>query len=82
MDKTHFVLKEPPFILKLRIYGSFEISAYVVLKEDWVWDHPNAQCVPHETQRRMLPLVWSLVLGDGGAQKDFTARAVKPRPQH
>jgi hypothetical protein len=46
------------------------MSAYVVLREGWVWIHPDAQRVPNESARRMLPLEWSLVLKTGGGQRN------------
>ncbi|CAN9189619.1 kinase-like protein [Alternaria alternata] len=67
-NQTYFVLDGPPFELAFEIYGSFEMSAYIVLREGWSWVHPNAQRVPNGPARRMLPLEWSLVLKTGGDQ--------------
>ena len=46
------------------------MSAYIVLREGWIWVHPNAQRVPNGPARRMLPLEWSLVLRTGGGQRN------------
>ncbi|CAN9137738.1 unnamed protein product [Alternaria alternata] len=69
-NQTYFVLDGPPFELAFEIYGSFEMSAYIVLREGWIWVHPNAQRVPNGPARRMLPLEWSLVLKTGGGQRN------------
>ncbi|CAN9168132.1 unnamed protein product [Alternaria alternata] len=69
-NQTYFVLDGPPFELAFEIYGSFEMSAYIVLRKGWSWVHPNAQRVPNGPARRMLPLEWSLVLKTGGDQRN------------
>ncbi|KAF2818541.1 kinase-like protein [Ophiobolus disseminans] len=57
---THRVYEQHPVTFQGWGWGSFDISAYVVLWEGCYWDHPMARRVPHGNARRMLPLFWSL----------------------
>ncbi|KAH8723549.1 kinase-like domain-containing protein [Phaeosphaeriaceae sp. PMI808] len=58
--KFHHICEHPPFGFRGQGWGSFDISVYVVLRQGCYWDHPMARPVPHENEKRMLPMFWDL----------------------
>lgn len=59
-NPNYKIKRRPPFEIECLGWGTFEITAYVVLKEGYTWISEDAENSPSGRPNGMLQLKWNL----------------------